>query len=384
MSKLVIVLLLAGFIMSNDDDEVEDTFTELLEKYKEAQRKRDRGENHGEANTSTRWYYQDVDVMDALTGKIRTIEGGIRTFSNSYIECEQATAHPDDVFDFPMPKGWLYDTFGNDGKMRYFFDTGVEEHWVLPNVYCKKNVLTAVSWMRSHKKMSHDDNEGMHMRFRDSRPTLPLYRGMSLEKYHNKDRGGVYCNWRGWLHDPDSSSKYQRHFRRLFDTNRGSEKFTFVNVYCNSDNTVRFFAKSVGGDSPQTDDLWYPFEYRNEYERYIDKGVGIRYKYPSVGCNWTGWLFGDMTAKQWKDPGDKDKEKYSYEKYYVTDYRAKLNEKPWMNGRVINPFCSKGEKDIVGIVTNLRVYCFYTDTSFTVGGKRYELKDRCSDLQPDE
>ena len=79
-----------------------------------------------------------------------------------------------------------------------------------------------------------------------------------------------------------------------------------------------------------------------------------------------------MTKKTWIDDG---KRKFSYERYYAIDdlnldvYKEK-KKKGWVNGRVMNPFCSKDEDDDVGIVTALRVYCFYSE------------HNRCSDLKP--
>ena len=383
MSKLMAVILLAGFIVSNDDadkciNDGEDRYSECthddlvnINNYREPQRKKKQNVDPGAVNiVSKEWKdYQDNPVTsDNDAQRKRKIEER----SYSHIECDQAKVDNKEYpFNLPLPEGWLYDIFGNTGRMRYFFDTSVNEYWVLPNVYCNKhNMLTAVSWMRSHEKMSHNDNDKMHFRFRDSRP--PLYRGMNLENYHHKDRGGVYCDWRGWLHNPEGSGKdYQMHFRRLFDTNKGKEQFTFVNVYCHSDKTVRFFAKAVGGDSTQKD-LNYPFEHLHDIK--LDKEAR---DFPYTRCNWTGWLFGDMTAKTWKDPGDKDKRKHSYEKYYATDYRADLLKKPWMNGRVINPFCSREEEGTYGYVTALRVYCFYTPGS-EVGKVD---NNRCSDLR---
>lgn len=380
MSKLMVVMLLAGFIVSNDDadkcvnDDADDKYSECthddlvnINNYREPQRKRKQNVDPGAVNiVSKEWkdYRDDSVTNDNDAQRVRKIEER----SYSHIECDQAKVDNGEYpFNLPLPDGWLYDIYGENSRMRLFFDTEVSEYWVLPNVYCnKQNVLTAVSWMRSHDNLSFKKNE-IHMRFRDNLP--PFYDDDHTENYHNKDRGGVYCSWDGWLHDPDSGKNYQRHFRRLFDTDRNKEQFTFVNVYCYK-NTVRFFAKAVGGDSTLKD-LWYPFGNRHDIKP--DKEVR---DFPFVQCNWIGWLFGDMTDNIWKDPGNDDKEKYSYEKYYATDYRAKLNEKPWMNGRVINPFCSREEEGDYGYVTALRVYCFYTPGS--------KVQGRCSDLLPDE
>ena len=84
-----------------------------------------------------------------------------------------------------------------------------------------------------------------------------------------------------------------------------------------------------------------------------------------------GWLFNDMTVDKWQDGG---KNKYSYERYYAIGNDSKA----WMNGRVVNPFCSREDKDDpFGILTRLRAYRFYTPDPRVADW----LSDRCSDLQ---
>ena len=63
--------------------------------------------------------------------------------------------------------------------------------------------------------------------------------------------------------------------------------------------------------------------------------------------------------------------RFSYERYYAIDNKKNSDSKKgWVNGRVMNPFCAKGEDKEHGIVTALRVYCFYSE------------HNRCSDLKP--
>ena len=81
--------------------------------------------------------------------------------------------------------------------MHRFFDTEVDEHWVLPNVYCnKKNVLTAVAWMHSIAARSLKNNNGMHKRFRESVP--PFYDDDKSKPFHG---WGVYCRLAVLGHD---------------------------------------------------------------------------------------------------------------------------------------------------------------------------------------
>ncbi len=311
------------------------------------------------------------------------IRDRIVEFSNSYIECEQRAPDPNEVFDFPLPDGWLYKTFADDDNRYRSFDTGVSEYWVLPNVYCdSKHRLAAVSWMRSHENTSLNDSKGMDGRFRDSRP--PFHNDMKLDTYLNRkqvreDKGGVFCDWHGWLYPLGD-----RHFHEWFDVaETESELFTFINVYCHTDNTVRFFAKAVAHKNQRGRDgiikkshLIYPFSYDNMHSVQQKVGRAEEEDYPRIECNWQGWLFNDMTKDTWQD--DDGKRRHSYERYYaVGDDKDKF----WMNGRVVNPFCSNDGTREYGIVTELRAYCFYTSKPIEVDNKRYYLKNRCSDLQ---
>ncbi len=346
MSKLIAVVLLALFIISNSEarkcrDGLDCSYEELELEYDPAQRK-NKKEEAGNITQGKAWYHPNEGYVKG--GSELQIVEQIKDISRAYIECVQHKANSEAAFDFSMPHGWLYDTFAHSARMRSFFDTGKSEHWVLPNVYCDdNNVLAAMSWMRSHKKMAFRKNKDMHAKFRDSRP--PLYSKKELE---GKRKKGVYCNWGGWLYD-SKHGKYQYYF----DT-KGKELFTFINVYCR-DNTVRFFAKSVGGDRDAID-LRFPFNNRHDYENELPPAA----VYQRVGCNWDGWLFGYLLNQTWKDGNKKTRQ--AYEKYFAVD-------KTWVNGRIMNPFCSRGKYKIARTVTALRVYCFYSH------------EDRCSDLR---
>ena len=179
---------------------------------------------------------------------------------------------------------------------------------------------------------------------------LPLFSAdaFSLEDPHRK---GVYCDWKGWLYN--SEERYRKHsgehYHHWFDTKGGDESFTFINVYCHKDKmgskTVRYFAKAVRGDLTHKD-LKHPFQHRDGLIVVKDDN-----DLPSIRCDWTGWLFWDRT-------------KDNYDKYFD------IEDKGWVNGRVMNPFCSYNKEIGIGIVTALRVYCF------DCGGN-----DRCYDLE---
>ncbi len=358
MSKLIIVLLLAGFIVSNDDASkyADKSYEELLLEYDAPQRKENQQKPGGVEVESMRWIHLNKSVGGrtyynpdkvSVTKRLRE---EIIDRSNAYIECDQKIAnleiHP---FDFPMPNDWLYDTFQDKGRMPWFFDTEVKEHWVLPNVYCNsKNILSALSWMRSH------EDGGMHAKFKGKDP--PFYGNESLEDHH---RGGVFCNWNGWLYGP-SKGKYTH----WFDSAKDDELFTFIDVYCH-ENKVRFFAKHVASHNQRKSDQRYPFEPQDMKTDLVSTQT---MELPVVGCDWTGWLFADMTDARWKHKGSN---RYSYEKYYAIDtHAAGRSKKAWMNGRIMNPFCSRLEDKQTGVVTALRVYCFYSK------------ENRCSDLTP--
>lgn len=366
MSKLSIVAILAIFIVSNDT--VEYSYEDLVIEYREAQKKRDGDEEPGEIKVEHRqWIHptegqveieikgDDEGDAEALKDKQR---GQLIDISNAYIECLQGKPDPNDAYDFPLPTGWLYYTFtDNQNTMKRFFDTSRDEYWVLPNVYCnKKNVLAAVSWMISPRSMAFNKNSGMHNGFKDIIP--PFYKSVNLEDPH-KNNAGVYCNWDGWLYASNHGD-----YEHWFDTDK-EEKFTFINVYCdNKSNTVRYFFKSVGGAGHFKSDggvLRKPFGKDMEHLNGLplDRGkVSESPYYPYISCNWSGWLFWDRT-------------KGNYKKYFA------VKDGAWINGRVMNPFCSREEGDEEdykgGTVTALRVYCF------DGGGN-----DRCSDLDPDK
>lgn len=118
--------------------------------------------------------------------------------------------------------------------------------------------------------------------------------------------------------------------------------------------------------------------FRKSVPPFYDDDRGKPFHGWGVYCDWQGWLFNDMTKDTRQD--DDGKRRYSYERYYAI---GDDNDKFWMNGRVVNPFCSKEDKDSpFGMVTRLRAYCFYIPKPIEVDNKRYYLKDRCSDLQP--
>ena len=361
MSKLIAVVLLAVFIMSNDSERkysYEDSYEDIATEYNAPQRKKNTEEGPGKIHISGKWIHQNKYVISNEAGlSEQDLEERLNGVSSSYIEClqEKISIEEAAIFDFPL-QGWLYDTFAHSARMRSFFDTGVSEHWVLPNVYCNSNnVLSAVSWMKSHKEMSFMKNKEMHARFRNSTP--PLYDKKLLE---DKSREGVYCGWQGWLYDSEHG-KYQYYFDTAED-----ESFTFINVYCR-DKRARFFAKSVGGNLARKEErgLLFPFGYRDRYAKMAESSTDD--DYPSIGCNWTGWLFSDVTKKEWNDG---DKKRQAYEKYFAVD-------KTWVNGRVLNPFCSRSEGMDSGVMTALKVYCFYHI------GER-EITDRCDDLKPEQ
>lgn len=365
MSKLAAVVLLAVFIMSNDGARKysyeEDSYEDLVTEYNAPQREKNTDEEPGKIHISGQWVHQNNYVIYNEAGlSEEALEARLIGVSTSYIEClqEEKINHAQEaIFDFPL-QGWLYDTYAHQEKMRSFFDTGVYEHWVLPNVYCNSNnVLSAVSWMKSHNEMSFMKNKELHARFRGKDITPPLYDEKLLE---DKDRKGVYCGWNGWLYDSEHGK-----YTYYFDTSE-KEMFTFINVYCR-DNRARFFAKSVGGDLARKKEIGLLFPF-GERDRYASKVADVIAKsptdaYPSIGCNWTGWLFSDVTLKEFKDNG---KWRQAYEKYFAV-------ENTWMNGRVMNPFCSRSEGMDSGMVTALKVYCFYDLLE-------REITGRCDDL----
>jgi len=359
MSKLIAVVLLALFIISNSEarkcrDGLDCNYDELHFEYEAAQRKKKEEKTGRIPPQGKSWYHPNEGYVKGSEGAQRE---KIKHISRAYIECVQHKANSEAAFDFSMPQGWLYDVFAHSARMRSFFDTGVSEHWVLPNVYCDdNNVLAAMSWMRSHKEMAFKKNKDMHAKFRDSRP--PLYSEKEIadkrRELANDRKKGVYCDWSGWLYD----SKHGK-YRYYFDTSE-KELFTFINVYCR-DNTVRFFVKSVGGNRDEID-LIYPFKNRHDYE------LPPAADYQRVGCNWDGWLFGYLLDRTWKD--GKGKRRQAYEKYFSVDKTwTSGGGKTWVNGRVMNPFCSREKGIKEGTVTALRVYCFYSH------------EDRCSDLR---
>ncbi len=396
MSKLITLTLLATFIVSNDGEDKYSSYSheDLVLKYQEAQRKKKEKEQPGEVEIDAKqWFYPTDMRVENPRLKAQLREGTnnsrleilktLNKVSNAYIECMHYGKDREanrDAFDFPMPTGWLYYTFtDNANTMHKFFDTRVKEkHWVLPNVYCNQHgVLAAVAWMISPRSLSDNKNKGMHARFRDVIP--PPFDPNKDRGYKNRQsledphRNGVYCNWDGWLYDSEHG-----HYKHYFDTSNGDESFTFIDVYChiytdeegNIQRTVRYFYKATGGTLTHPD-LIYPFQHRGDVEVLKDNR-----ELPAIRCNWTGWLFWDMSDKPWKGKdkhGKEDRWKFSYERYYAVDDKDKNDKnKGWVNGRVMNPFCSTKYGRDEGIVTALRVYCFDRE------------HNRCSDLEPEK
>lgn len=384
MSKLIPIALLATFIMSNDGEDKYSSYSyeALVLKYREAQREKEE-EIPGEVEVNAKqWVYRDKPVAelrgeDALKRIPLSKKTPLIKNSNAYIEClhygkdREREKNSEDAFDFPMPTGWLYYAFtDNANTMHKFFDTRVKEkHWVLPNVYCNEHgVLAAVAWMISPRSLSDNNNKDMHARFKDIIP--PPFDPNNDRGYRNRKsledphRNGVYCNWDGWLYDSNDG-----HFHHYFKTSNGDALFTFIDVYCHSvDKTVRYFAKAVGGNNLSDNSEERPFHEHRGNARVSKDTEPL----PHIRCNWTGWLFWDMSDEPWTDSKDGENiKKFSYERYYAIDNKKNSDSKKgWVNGRVMNPFCAKGEGKEHGIVTAMRVYCFDSE------------HNRCSDLAP--
>ena len=160
----------------------------------------------------------------------------------------------------------------------------------------------------------------MHARFKDIIP--PPFDPNNDRGYRNRKsledphRNGVYCNWDGWLYDSNDG-----HFHHYFKTSNGDALFTFIDVYCHSaDKTVRYFAKAVGGNNLSDNSEERPFHQHRDNATVIKDTDPL----PHIGCNWTGWLFWDMTKKTWVDDG---KRKFSYERYYAIDDKKNSDSK---------------------------------------------------------
>ncbi|MDE3269883.1 MAG: hypothetical protein OYH77_06330, partial [Pseudomonadota bacterium] len=230
MIMRLLMLLSALSSVSIFADDSGDTLKVLDEKYQAIQRQRDELNDQTPGKITTEVKYRHHHQEGFLPPNQATID----SISNSYIECVQGDLSSDAVYDFPLKVGWLYNGFSEGGDTtKKFFDTGVPEHWALPNVSCNfKNVLAAVSWYRSGKNEAFKKNKGLHSKFKDHKP--PFYSGKDY--FNSQRRGGVYCDWDGWLY-PSSNINYDL----FIDTANNDEIFTLLNVYCHRHQYVRMF-----------------------------------------------------------------------------------------------------------------------------------------------
>ena len=287
----------------------------------------------------------------------------VRTISQAYIECVPGESEfgAKAIHDKPLAQaGWLY---GDDiWVWMNYFDTGVKEHWVFPNVYCNSNrILTAMSWKRSNDDWEHHK---MHSRFRNRNP--PDY---DEEILRGHDRRSVYCSWNGWLFPTGD-----HHYSRWVDTKNRDELFSLVNVYCDANQVRYFHHKFAGAHDMAKGDSTHPF--KNLKNPTLNNTT-------TVGCNWNGWLYKATSAETWYDrDDDKNKQRWSYERYFAIDNKntyekGKRDGEYAIHGRVMNPFCSKTSKNKKGIVTQIRAYCFYPSS-----GEWSRTKESfCADLK---
>ena len=342
LTLLVVITLLATVAIADDEH---DGFTEeeLKEKYKVIQRQRENaGKEAGKITTKVRYiHHHQSDFLP---------ESVAQDVSDSYIECAQGELDSNLAYDFPLQVGWLYSSFNEGDTPKKYFDTSESEHWAFPNFSCNsKHVLAAVSWMRSGKNSSFKKNKDLHSKFKDHKP--PFYSGTNY--FNNKRKGGVYCNWDGWLY-PSSNINY----KYFIDTNLNNELFTLLNVYCHRHSYVRMFYTAQASNDQQVENNLKPFADINPPSQSGDSN------YPSVLCNWDGWLYGDMSGNTWSDSADRTR--FGYEKYFAIDTRRIYDsDKEWMKGRVANPFCSRKTNQRYGVVTVVRAFCFFSIKSHT-------------------
>lgn len=354
LAWLIATTLLATAVVANAEDS-DDAFSikELEKRYEVIQRQREELKKAPGQITTKVEYFHHHKSQRLPSDKVQDI-------SNSYIECVQGQLDSNLIYDFPMPVGWLYPSFGEGGETtKKFFDTEVREHWAFPNFSCNfKNVLTAVSWMRSGKNSGGLKNKAMHSKFRDHKPDF--YDG---KKYFDHRRsGGVYCNWDGWLY-PSSSL----HYKYFIETDGDNELFTLLNVYCHKHSYVREFYSAAASADQAMENNKKPFHNIRPKSQIGDS------EYPSVRCNWDGWLYGDMSGEHWHDG---DNKRYGYEKYFAVErHPIGHNKQIWMRGRVANPFCSKS-----GIVTAVRAFCFFAIRSYTEDNIKSLHQRHCSGL----
>ena len=270
----------------------------------------------------------------------KDFEQKIIAHSYQRIECSDS-GETRNVFDKPLPVGWLYSQFSDTtASWQNYFNTTASEHWVLPNTFCSQNrVLTAISWTRSGEKGAYNNNNNMAQHFRENIP--PFY---SSEINTLSGENGVFCQgWEGWFFEKNVDRK------KYIDTHgNGDELFTIVNTYCKN-NRVTFMQHGYAGHKDQhVDANDHPF-----------KNIGTPSSSDgSVGCSWQGWLLKDGTDGTYTDKDGNNR--WNYEKYFALDKRPTSDgDKRHIHGRVINPFCSKHDKNKNGKVTRVRAYCFY-------------------------
>ena len=308
-----------------------------------------------------------VDKVEYLFDGKPIEEDEVIAKSQLYIECAPDRTPYD--FDKPLPNGWLYPIFYEDQRWKKYFDTGTEEYWVFPNVYCNKKTrrLTAISWMRSGRE-GGQGHRNMHKNFKDHTPSHPNVDDEDGSK-------GVYCHWSGWLYPLGKESN------NFFDT-KDNQAFTIVNVYCRNDRVTYLHRAEHNGMSRFGDGIKRavekeipPFPKNIDHPKETDK---------LVRCNWNGWLYKAMLLNDEWDNEEK-KIRWTYERYFIVSNRGRGEEKKKIgdsrasiHGRVMNPYCSKAKPESAysGVVTAIRAYCFYPST----GDWATEKKSMCDDL----
>ena len=168
LAWLIMTTLLATAVIANAEDSGSAfSIKELEKRYDIIQRQREElKQEPGKITTKVEYLHHHKSQ--------RLPNDKVQDISNSYIECVQGQLDSNLVYDFPMPVGWLYPSFSEGGETtKKFFDTEVSEHWAFPNFSCNfKNVLTAVSWMRSGKKAGFKENDDLHSKFRNHKPAF--------------------------------------------------------------------------------------------------------------------------------------------------------------------------------------------------------------------
>ena len=359
MSRLIYIALFCFYLLLNhDSSKAEDTL-----KHDHEPSHREKNSKPGKVTTEIQYRF-GTKSYPTTKDNPNTWKQEIIKHAQQQVECDDTT-EARGVFDKPLPVGWLYSQFSDTTTgWQNYFDTSQQEIWVLPNVHCNKDrTLTAISWMRSGKKGAMKENKDMIWRFRANNP--PFY---SSEIVNNNNTQGVYCNgWgNGWLFEKNKNRK------EYIDTLKSDELFTIINIYCHQ-NHVIYMHHGYAGHRPFRD-----FADDKEGKDASDLPFkNIPTPSPatdgSIGCSWQGWLLKDSTNDTWEDTGADGKQRWSFEKYFALD-RNDVNKKDkrWMLGRVINPFCSKTNKQKHGVVTRIRTYCFYPP--------KFQNRNLCSNL----